>query len=95
MYIDTDKFRFSSVRPCFLESQEVVDGQRKAPVVSGIASTEIECKACNHKWTAVRQKDASFRLIVGGALVTCPSCRTNDVVNDEKVALSASKRGTG
>lgn len=92
MRYETDRFTFSKIQACFLESQELIDGQRKAPIVSGIASAEVECKSCQNSWTVKRINDSSFRLRVGGALVTCPSCSASELVNDGQVAVSASRR---
>ena len=75
---ETDQFVISNVQAIVSPSNERSLNPRP-PTKTGVRSAEAECKACGHVWKA-RFRDGSLDNVFGGALFSCPSCRTSEMI---------------
>lgn len=67
-------FTFSEVEPHYTESREITLS-RQAPIITGIDSFTAQCGNCGERWNTNRVQH-----VQGGVHVSCPSCRTSEVL---------------
>ncbi len=80
MTIESSKFYFSDVEWLYLQSQEI--GQTaKAPIKGGVKAVIVVCKNCSHRWHASEYGKGKLLHVIGGVIVACPSCETEEQVN--------------
>lgn len=56
-----------------------------ATMVVGVRSADVSC-ACGYKWTA--NDRTGLRNAVGGAHITCPSCKASELVRVRLLSAS-------
>jgi len=72
----TSQFTFSSISHKTATSREI--GSNAPPKRVGVNSATVAC-SCGHTWPA--RSGSGLDGVLGGILVTCPSCRASELVN--------------
>lgn len=78
----SEQFKISSIRYKTAQSREI--GSDEPPQRVGVNSAYIEC-ACGNAWTASPRLGIAG--VLGGALVTCPSCGASERVSARQLGI--------
>jgi hypothetical protein len=77
--MESDKFCFSGVKWIYQQSREL--GRfGSAPQRVGIESVIVLCKGCQHSWHAGQHGTGRLLNVLGGVIVSCPSCAARESV---------------
>jgi hypothetical protein len=76
------QFKFSRIVYKTAQSREI--GSNEPPRRVGVASAQVDC-ACSYSWSA--RPGAGIDGVLGGLLVTCPSCRSSESVGGQELGL--------
>lgn len=84
MAAETDEFILADVAWNYVQSKEITaDRMPPAAVKSGLSSALVICKGCDHTWMARPNGAGNFHQVLGGILITCPSCKVSARVANE------------
>lgn len=80
MSIETDNFIFTEVQWIEKKSREVGRNNLLKMRV-GIKSASVFCSNCNYQWATSEYGEHKIIKVIGGLIVTCPSCGTEEKVS--------------
>lgn len=78
----SNQFNFSSIVYKIVRSREI--GSANSPQRVGVTSALVDC-ACGFSWTA--RAGAGIDGVLGGSLVTCPSCGACESVSGRELGI--------
>jgi hypothetical protein len=80
MSTQSQKFTFSDVEWSYTESREI-SRNPNPPMRTGVQAVTVSCLGCGHAWRAKQYGQGRLRGALGGVIVTCPSCSTDELVD--------------
>lgn len=79
MNIESEKFSFCDIQWIYRKSREITENP-SSPVRTGVQSATVACKECCHVWAARQHGEGKLLGTLGGVIVTCPSCGSEEHV---------------
>jgi hypothetical protein len=79
MFFETQLFKLSNIEWLYQTSKEI-SPHPKGPVKVGVKSLTATCKSCNFSWQAAQYGEGKLMHILGGFVVSCPSCKIEESI---------------